>query len=206
MLTWRRFPSGARGTILLMASQPDPFVTPEAYLAAERKSQHKSEYLNGVVFAMSGASRRHDRIAVNLISSLNRSLRGGPCEVNTSDLRVRAGRSEAYFYPDLTIVRGESKFEDGEFDVLLNPKVVIEILSPTTIDFDRGKKFETYRQLDSLTEYVLVAQDRVYIELYSKQENRWIFTEFSALAAKLDLPSVSVSVPLAEIYERVPLE
>lgn len=189
-----------------MASQPNPFVTPEEYLAAERKAQSKSEYLNGEVYAMSGVSRKHDRIAVNLIAALSQALRGSPCDIHTSDMRVRAGRSKAYFYPDLTVVCGEPRFEDIEFDVLLNPTVIIEILSPTTKNFDRGEKFEAYRQVDSLVEYVLVAQNRIYIEQWTKRDGHWVLTEVESQEAALEIRSAGVSIPIATIYDRIPLD
>jgi len=192
-----------------MASQPLSFVTPEEYLAAERLAERKSEYINGEVFAMAGVSRQHDDIVVNSITSLNIQLRGGDCKVHTPDFRVRVNPKGAYMYayPDLSVVCGEQRFEDGHLDTLLNPKVIIEVLSHSTEAKDRGVKARLYRQLDSLAEYLFVAQDRVHIEHYVRQpDGSWLLSERSNLEDSLELHSVGATLKLADVYHRVALD
>jgi len=189
-----------------MSSQPLPFVTPEEYLAAERKAERRSEYLNGEVFAMAGASRRHVQISGNLITTLNNQLKGRDCDVYATELRVRVNPKGNYLYayPDVSVVCGESKFEDERFDTLLNPKVIIEILSPSTEPFDRGKKFTLYRQIDSLAEYLLIAQDETRVEQYVRQPGGdWVLSERTGLDDAVTLPSLGLNLKLSDIYYRV---
>ena len=189
-----------------MSSHPVTFITPEQYLTAERKAERKSEYLNGEVFAMAGASRRHVRIVGNIDTSLNVQLQDGECEVFAVDLRVRVNPRGDYMYayPDISVACGEPLFEDGLFDTLLNPKVIIEVLSPTTESSDRGPKAALYRKLDSLFEYVLVAQDRVRVEHFVRQPSgEWTTVEKDSLQDAIELSSIAVSLPLSDIYRRV---
>jgi len=189
-----------------MSSQPLPFVTPEEYLAAERKAERRSEYLNGEVFAMAGASLRHVQISGNLITTLNNQLKGRDCDVYATELRVRVNPKGNYLYayPDVSVVCGESKFEDERFDTLLYPKVIIEILSPTTEPFDRGKKFTLYRQIDSLAEYLLIAQDETRVEQYVRQPGGdWVLSERTGLDDAVTLPSLGLNLKLSDIYYRV---
>ncbi len=189
-----------------MSSQPLPFVTPEEYLAAERKAERRSEYLNGEVFAMAGASLRHVQISGNLITTLNNQLKGRDCDVYATELRVRVNPKGNYLYayPDVSVVCGESKFEDERFDTLLNPKVIIEILSPSTEPFDRGKKFTLYRQIDSLAEYLLIAQDETRVEQYVRQPGGdWVLSERTGLDDAVTLPSLGLNLKLSDIYYRV---
>ena len=152
--------------MLIMPAMPKPLLTPEEYLARERRAETKSEYLRGEVFAMAGASRAHNLIASNAAGELRQQLRDRPCEVYPSDMRVKVSPSGLYTYPDVTVVCGEPQFEDAEVDTLLNPKVLVEVLSPSTADYDRGGKFTHYRRLPSLQEYVLISQDRPLVEHY----------------------------------------
>jgi Uma2 family endonuclease len=189
-----------------MSSPPLPFVTPEEYLAAERKAERRSEYLNGEVFAMAGASRRHVQISGNLIAALKNELKGRDCDVYATELRVRVNPKGNYLYayPDVSVVCGESQFEDERFDTLLNPKVIIEILSPSTEPFDRGKKFTLYRQIDSLAEYLLMAQDETRVEQYVRQPGGdWVLSERTGLDDAVTLPSLGLSLKLFDIYYRV---
>jgi Uma2 family endonuclease len=189
-----------------MSSQPLTFLTPEEYLAAERKAEHRSEYLNGEVFAMSGASHQHNEIAGNISWSLNDQLRKGACKVYQLDLRVRVNPARAYMYayPDMAVVCEKPRWEDEHHDTLLNPKVLIEILSPSTEPFDRGQKFAMYRKLDSLADYLLVAQDSVRVEHYRRQPNGdWLLSERSSLDDVVDLASVGATLKLYDIYHRV---
>ena len=192
-----------------MSSQPLSFVTPEEYLAAERQAERKSEYINGEVFAMAGVSPEHDDIVSNLLWSLNNQLRNGDCKVHTPDFRVRVNPKGAYMYtyPDVSVVCGEERFQDGHLDTLLNPKVIIEVLSHSTEAKDRGVKARLYRQLASLAEYLFVPQDRVHIEHYVRQpDGSWLLSETSNLEDSLELRSVGAALKLADVYHRVKLE
>ena len=179
------------------------YLTPEEYLAWERKQPYKNEYYDGQIIAMSGASRSHNRITVDITIQLGNQLMDSDCEVFASEMRVRTNPMVSYFYPDLIVVCGEPRFEDDTFDTLLNPILVIEVLSPSTAAFDRGEKFEHYKQLASLQEYILISQDRVRVEHYCRQGTRWLHSTFQSLEDILSLPSIECEVPLHTIYRRV---
>src|SRR5205085_5153555 len=153
-----------------MSSLPNYYLSAEEYLAIERKAEYKSEYVDGVMYAMAGSSERHNLIAGNIITELNIQLRTTPCKVYPSDLKVRVPDSRKFFYPDVSVVCGETKFADDERDVILNPVLIVEVLSESTAAFDRGKKFQSYQQIESLQEYLLVAQDEYVLEHYLRQE------------------------------------
>ena len=192
-------------------------LTPEEYIAFERKAPPDSEisryeYLNGELIAMSGASRAHNLITNNISSELRSLLKGTGCETYASDMRVSAPVTSSYFYPDVVVVCEEPRFEDDVFDILLNPIILVEVLSPSTEAYDRGEKFSHYRHLASLQEYVLVSQDKVLVERYRRPQKHeiapvttkdWIFTAFQALEDILPLTSSQCELPLQEIYERV---
>ena len=192
-------------------------LTPEEYIALERKALPDSEiirheYLNGELIAMSGASRAHNLITINISTALHSRLRGSECETYANEMRVSTPTTTSYFYPDVVVVCEEPRFEDDVFDTLLNPIIHVEVLSPSTEAYDRGEKFAHYRQLASLQEYVLVAQDKVLVEHYHRQEKQgtapitgkdWIFTDFQELEESLPLTSIQCELPLQEIYERV---
>lgn len=187
-----------------MSAVPKPYLTPQQYLARERRAETKSEYLRGEVFAMSGASRKHNLVATNVAGELRQQLRDRDCEVYPSDMRVKVSPTGLYTYPDVTVVCGEPEFEDAEVDTLLNPKVIVEVLSASTADYDRGRKFTHYRRLASLREYVLISQDRPLVEHYVRQgRDQWLLTESSSLEETLVLPSIECQLPLAEIYLKV---
>lgn len=189
-----------------MSALPDmrPHMTEEEYLAFERESELKHEFIDGEVYAMSGASRNHNLIVGSTLSALYGQLRGRPCETYPSDMKIRTPSTRSYSYPDITIVCGEPQFSDDERDVLLNPTLIVEVLSPSTERHDRGLKFQHYREIDSLQEYVLIAQDKPHIERFLRQDvGLWQFSEASGLDASLELPSVGCELNLAEIYERV---
>ncbi len=179
------------------------YLTPEAYLAWERKSDTKHEYLRGEIIAMSGASRAHSLIVTNISGELYIQLKGGTCEVHTNDIRVRTSPEISYFYPDVLVVCGEPRFEDNIFDTLLNPIVLIEVLSPSTQAYDRGEKFKHYQQLTSLQEYVLVSQDEVRVERYRRHGTEWQPTEFRSVEDVLSLTSIDCKLSLDDIYRRV---
>ena len=179
------------------------YLTPEAYLTWERKQPFKNEYHNGQIIAMSGASRWHNCITVDIAVQLSSQLMGKECEVYISQMRVRTSPKVSYFYPDVIVVRGEPRFEDDTFDTLLNPIVVIEVLSTSTAAFDRGEKFESYKQLASLQEYILISQDNVRVEHYYRQEKQWNHNTFQRREDLLFLASIECEVPLRAIYRRV---
>ncbi|MBW3572262.1 MAG: Uma2 family endonuclease [Gemmatimonadetes bacterium] len=180
-----------------------PYVTPADYLAAERKAAEKSEYINGHVYARAGASRVHNLIAGNTVSELRTQLRGRACEVYVSDMRVKVERTGMYTYPDVIGLCEEPRFEDAEVDSLLNPAVIIEVLSPSTERYDRGEKFAHYRRLESLREYVLIAQDTRRIEHYRREGDSWVLTEVSGPDAALVISSLSCTLRPSDIYDRV---
>lgn len=186
-----------------MSALPNTYLSPEEYLAIERRSEYKSEYSNGEMFAMSGASLEHNRITVNLLSDVKRQLRSGSCEPFGSDMRVEVPLPRKYVYPDLSIVCGEPEFADSEFDTLVNPLVVFEVLSPSTERFDRGTKFVWYRRVSSLREYVLVSQAEPRVERFVRRGQEWVLTEATGLDAAIRLETVGCDLALADIYERV---
>ena len=178
--------------------------TPEEYLVSERKATLKSEYLNGEILAMSGASNAHNLITLDIGTELNIQLRARECLVYTNDMRVRTSPMGSYFYPDVVVVCSKPQFEDNVFDTLLNPILVIEVLSPSTEVYDKGEKFRHYQELTSLREYVLVSQDRVRVEHYRLTKTQWVQTEFRAPEDVLPLVSIGCEIPLQDIYRRVP--
>ncbi len=181
-------------------------MTTEAYLEFERQSEIKHEYLNGEIFAMSGASERHNLIVLNTGASLHTQLRKRPCKAYPSDMRVRIKGTSFYTYPDLSAVCGNAEFEDDVLDTLLNPSVIIEVLSPSTENYNRGKKFQQYRKLDSLQDYVLIAQDSMRIEHYARQGEQWILTDVTSADGIVTLASIGCTLALSDVYEKVTFE
>ena len=179
------------------------YLTPEEYLTWERKQPFKNEYHNGQIIAMSGASRGHNRITVDITIQLGNQLMDSDCEVFASEMCVRTSPEVSYFYPDVIVVCGEPRFEDDTFDTLLNPILVVEVLSPSTATFDRGEKFEHYKQLASLQEYLLISQDSVRVEHYCLRETQWNRNTFQRLEDVLPLVSIGCEVSLRTIYRRV---
>jgi len=178
--------------------------TAEEYLALERSTEQRHEFLAGEVFAMGGASERHTLIVANVVGELRQMLKGRPCKTYPTDMRVRVAPSGLYTYPDIVVVCGVARFDDEQRDTLLNPTLLIEVLSPSTESYDRGDKFEHYRKLDSLLEYVLIAQDRVHVEQFVRQaDDQWLLSESDDRAALLRLPSIEVALPVAELYDKV---
>lgn len=186
-----------------MSAEPHRRISLEDYLAAERHAETKSEYLNGEVFAMSGASRRHNVIVWNLSGALHTQLKGRACEAYVGDMRVHIPATGLYTYPDIVVACGEPKFEDRELDTLLNPTLLIEVLSPSAEGYDRGKKAAHYRTLDSLREYLLVSQDEVRVELLTRQDDgHWLLSEASQLEESISLSSIGCALRLADLYDR----
>jgi Uma2 family endonuclease len=179
-------------------------ITPEEYLEIERKAEYKSEYFNGEMFAMAGASRRHNLITGNVFAQLHSQLRKRSCEIYQSDMRVKVSQTGLYSYPDVTVVCGTAMFEDKNIDTLLNPTLIVEVLSESTETYDRGRKFEHYRQIESLMEYLLIAQDKYRIEQFIKQENGlWLLSETKGLEGVFKLPSINCELLISEIYDKV---
>ena len=183
----------------------DTYITPEAYLTSERRAKYKSEYIHGEVLAMSGASRAHNIITVDITTELNIQLRPRGCEIYSGDMRVRTSRTGSYFYPDVVVVCEKPRFEDNVFDTLLNPILVVEVLSPSTEVYDKGEKFAHYQELASLREYILVSQDRIHVTHHRLMESQWAGKEFHTPEDVLLLNSIECKLPLRDIYTRVTL-
>ena len=187
-----------------MAAMRSPLLTPEEYLAFERESVVKHEYVAGALLAMAGASRRHSLIQSAMITSLNNRLTARPCDVHPSDMRVKVSSVGIYLYPDITVVCGTSELEDTVQDTLLNPTVIIEILSPSTANYDRGLKFHRYQLIPSLRDYLLIAQDRPLVEHYAREDDgRWSPSTYADMDGTIPLPNIACSFPLAEIYRQI---
>lgn len=190
-----------------MASQSKSRYTPEEYLAIERNSDVKSEYFGGEIFAMSGASERHNLITANILAALHTQFRGRPCKVYSSDMRVRVSSTGLYTYSDVVALCGKARFDDEQKDTLLNPGVIIEVLSKSTEAYDRGEKSEHYRKIDSLTEYLMVSQEKHHVDHYVRQpDNNWLLSEAASLEDKINLPSINCILALNEIYDKVEVE
>ena len=191
---------------LPMPGRPQHRYTVEEYLSFERGSPTKHEYYAGTIYATTGASRRHVLIVSNLVRSLGNLLADLPCEVYSSDMRLKVNPTGLYTYPDVTIACGEPRFEDAEIDTLLNPQVVIEVLSKSTIEYDRSEKFDHYRSVESITDYVLISQDSCHVEHRSRQANgEWRTVELSRTDTAVSLKSIGCELPLADIYRRIKL-
>jgi Uma2 family endonuclease len=188
-----------------MASNPVTKVTEEQYLALDRAAEVRSEFLDGEMIAMSGGSTNHARLQQNICGELYIRLQGSGCEAFVSDLRIRVS-ARMYTYPDISVVCGKLRLADDHRDVLLNPIVIFEILSPSTEKYDRGLKFRYYRTIDSLTDFVLVDQDQVRIEQYSREADRtWTLHDYQKADEELKIASIGVSLPLGRIYDRIEL-
>lgn len=180
------------------------YFTPEEYLAFERAAEERHEYSDGHIFLMAGEGRNHSRICVNLAREVSAALKGKPCEAFSPNMKVRGSRATKFSYPDLTVVCGEPIFHDDYGDVLVNAKVIFEVLSPSTEAQDRGKKFLRYQSIETFTDYVLVSQDEPFVEHRARQPNgQWLLTTVTGLESSLRLASVDCLLRLAEIYDRV---
>ncbi len=179
-------------------------MTEAEYLAFEHKSDVKYEYVDGEIFAMSGASEIHNLIAAGITAALLPRLRGKGCVTYPSDMKVRNPVTRTYMYPDVTVVCGDRQFDDEDRHVLLNPTVIFEVLSPSTESYDRGAKFRNYRRIPSLQVYVLVTQDQPVIECFTRQnENEWLLSVAEGSVSMMELPFIGVALPLAEVYQQV---
>ena len=189
---------------MAIAQEITPYLTPEDYLEQERQAKTKSEYFAGQVYAMAGASGAHNIIVANTIVELGSQLKRRPCITYASDMRVKVSVSGLYTYPDVSVVCGKPQFDDKQKDTLLNPTVLIEVLSDSTEAYDRGRKFAHYRKLDSLAEYLLIEQDHAAIDRYVRQsDDRWLLTAYRGLDAVVMIDAIVCELPLAEVFDKV---
>lgn len=187
-----------------MSSQAITYLTPEQYLEIERKADYKSEYLSGEMFSMAGAGIRHNQLIVNVGAALHRQLRGGPCAVFLTDLRLFVPSTGLYTYPDVMVICGAPVHIGDQRDIVTNPRLIMEVLSDSTKNYDRGEKFRHYRSIPEFSEYLLIAQDALRIEHHVRQpDGSWIFREFTAGRDVIELASIGCSLNAAAIYEDV---
>jgi Uma2 family endonuclease len=187
-----------------MSAIPKRKITPQEYLEMERKAEYKSEYFNGEIFAMAGARRNHNKISTNISGLIWQHLKGKSCESYSNDMRVYVPKTGLYTYPDVVVVCGEPRFQDDVFDTLLNPTLLIEVLSESTESYDRGKKFQHYRSIESLHEYVLVSTDEARIEKFEKTgDGFWFLSEAVGIESEIELTSIECKVALAEVYDKI---
>lgn len=183
-----------------------PHITSEEYLRRERDAPVKHEYYHGEVFAMAGGTPEHALIISNVTGELRNRLKGKPCRVYSSDLRVRIPRTTLYTYPDITVIYGVLQFDplDAEKQTVVNPTVIVEVLSPSTESWDRGGKFQSYRQVDSLREYVLVSSNRPTVEAFVRQpDNTWNLSPADGRETVAAIKSLGIELPLSEVYDGV---
>jgi len=187
-----------------MSALQKTFLSPAQYLELERNAEFKSEYYAGEMYAMAGASEAHVLIVSNLTFEFVSQFRRRPCKTYIMDMRVRIDASGLYAYPDVVLVCGNPDFTDGRHDTLLNPQVIIEVLSPSTAAYDRGEKFLHYRLLPSLTDYLLVTQNAMRVEHYARQpDGTWLLTDVSGPDGEIVLASVGCRLRLADVYDKV---
>lgn len=186
-----------------MSLQPKTQYTVQEYLDLEASAREKHEFFRGEIFAMGGASAAHNLIVANVVGEMRQHLRGKPCQVYPSDLRVKISPTGLYTYPDVVVVCGQPQFEQpGE--TLINPTLLVEVLSDSSEAYDRGKKSEQYRTLAMLTDYVLIAQDRVLVEHYSRQPGeRWLLQAANRRQNSIAIASLGCELSLAEVYFNV---
>lgn len=216
-MTRMSIPSAERRTRKKKMAAPklEPHYTVDEYLEMERAAEDRHEYLDGEIIAMAGESLQHGDISVNVVISLGSQLRGKPCRALTKDMKVRSGpipekgqsRKGLFSYPDVLVLCGEPEYHDAHKDVILNPKVIVEVLSESTEAFVRGKKFERYQKHNpTFTDYILIAQDRPHVEHFRrKSDGEWAYRSHSGLKDKVVISSIRCTLELAEVYDRVKL-
>lgn len=191
-----------------MQSQAQLYYSPEEYLALETDAEHKSEYHDGQIVPMAGGTPNHNQIAGNLYASLNFALKGQPYRVFIGDMRLWIPQ-QRYTYPDIMVVSGQLEFAEGRKDTITNPSIIIEVLSESTENYDRGEKFRLYRTIPTFQEYILIAQSEMHVEQYSKTENsktatnQWLFSEYDGENAILALTTIQFQISLSDIYDKV---
>jgi Uma2 family endonuclease len=189
-----------------MSLHHQPKLTPEEYLALERTAEYKSEYFAGEIFAMAGASERHISIVANTMYLLVGQLKGRPCKAYSNNMRLKVSPTGLYTYPDIIVVCGAPMFADEQRDTLLNPTVLIEVLSESTEAYDRGKKFDHYRTLASVSDYLLISQDQRKIEHFVRQsDHRWLFSAHADVDDVVEIASIACTLPLRDVYDKVEL-
>lgn len=187
-----------------MAGAAVPFVTREAYLEADRKAEFRSEYVDGAVYAMSGGSHAHARLIARAGAVLESLLADGNCGTSVSDLRLRIGKRNAYVYPDVMVICGEPEFDEGATDIVKNPVLVAEVLSPSTESWDRGGKFARYQTVESLREYLLISQDEMRVEWFTKlPDGDWRYAVAEGPGAQCRLTALGVTISLDELYRKI---
>jgi Uma2 family endonuclease len=197
------------GKIMTATIQPTKqrFYTPEEYLSLEEAAEYKSEYHDGAIIPMTGGTTNHNRIALNMSMALRLAFKSQEYDVFISDVRLWIPRIRSYVYPDVMAIAGKPEYYDNRKDTITNPEVIIEVLSKSTRNYDRGDKFSYYRTIPSFQEYILIDQNKIAIEQYSKQSNkRWSFSEYNEEDTNLFFSSLQVEVPLVDIYEKVDFE
>ncbi|MEA3642466.1 MAG: Uma2 family endonuclease [Lamprobacter sp.] len=190
-----------------MSLQPKPFYSIDDWLVNERAAlETRSEYIDGEVFAMTGAREAHNLIVTNLSRELSTQAKGRPCRVYANEMKVHIRATNEGRYPDLVALCGEREFYDARTDLLLNPSLIVEVLSKSTERYDRGDKFASYRLIPSLREYLLVSQHQMRAELYCRQpDGRWLLSDFHAASDQIPLESIDCQLSLAEVYDKVDL-
>ncbi len=177
------------------------YITEESFLEFERLATEKHEYFKGKVFAMSGASIPHNKIFSNTFGELSYKLKGKKCQPFGSDLRIHIPRNTLFTYPDISIIYGEIETTDDKFDTITNPTVIFEILSPSTRDYDIGKKFTLYRDIESLKEYILIDSEKIGVTKYYKNpDNSWLMTEYKTIESSFQIQTVDLELKLADVY------
>ena len=189
---------------MIGTSVAEDFMTLDEYIEFEKKSESKHEYYDGDVFAMTGGTPAHSLIASNFIREAGNALKGRPCVVYTSDLRVKVNPSGLYTYPDVTIVCGEQLFDDELRDTLINPTVIVEVLSKSTASYDRGPKSKHFRKVESLQALIFIEQESPAVEVYRRQpDGNWILSDATELTESIAIEPIGISIPLAEFYRIV---
>ena len=187
-----------------MSTDPKTLLTEEQYLELERRAEFKSEYYQGEMFAMAGAEWVHNRLVANTVAQFTFQFRSLPCQVVPSDMRVRVSATGLYTYLDVVVVCGDPQFLDERRDTLFNPSLIVEVLSPSTEGYDRGRKFEHYRSIPSLKEYLLIASDRVHVDLHALQpDGHWVLYPAGGLSETIELTGIGCKLALTDLYNRV---
>lgn len=186
-----------------MPSIPKAIISEEEYLELERHAPNKSEYYQGEIFAMAGATKEHNKIVASIIGAISQDLKGKKCAYFPSDLRIHNNLNSLYTYPDVTIVCGEEKYLDDKFDTLLNPTVIFEVLSAATEEYDRGTKFKLYRSIPSLQNYVMVSSTEYAAEIYTRSNDNWILSTTRNKKDSIFINSINLNLALSDIYAQV---
>lgn len=190
-----------------MSTAPNPYITPEEYLNLERQNEFRSEYIAGEMFAMAGVTRNHDTITGNIYAALRPKLRNRSCFLHTSDMKIWIPRFEEFTYPDASVVCGKRQFRDATQDVLLNPVLIVEVLSKSTANHDRSEKFAKYWEIPSLQEYLLISQDRVQVDHYVRLgAYQWSYTIYTLREETISLSTAALALPLSDVYKDISFE